>query len=999
MSIALVSRVLTVGAVIGIGVMCLLLVGAVSTYAYFTTTLPSADQLEGRAEAQSTKIFDRNGELLYEMFDIDSASGGRRTVVPIDKIPAVLKQATIATEDPTFYSNPGVDWRGVLRAIYYDVRYGKLVVGGSTITQQLVKRTLLTPEVTIQRKVYEAFLAWQVTRSYSKDKVLEFYLNSIYYGNQSYGIEAASQTFFNKHADQLTLAEASLLAGLPQAPALYDPCLDVRAALGRQQVVLNLMMDAHMIAEPQADQAAADTDKLLKSESFKKRCTQGVAIKAPHFVVYVRELLEEQYGPEIVYRGGLNVTTTLDLRMQKVAEEEARKQVLALKDQHVTNASLVAINPQTGEILALLGSADFFDEKIDGQVDVALRLRQPGSSIKPLNYVTALEKGWSPATVIADVTTHFPIAGQPDYVPHNYDNREHGLVPVRTALASSFNIPAVKTLQFIGVPAMIDTARRFGITTFKEAKYYGLALTLGGGDVKLMELTSAYGVFANNGVRVAPTPFLKIADPKGRVLLDLKKNPSKGTTVTDPRYAYQITSILSDVSARAPAFGAGSALRLSRPAAAKTGTTDDWRDNWTVGYTPDLVTGVWVGNADNSAMEHISGITGAGPLWHNFMERVLAGTPVHPFVEPPRMKAVEVCNESGLLPTDLCPPDHRHTDIFLQERVPTENDNVWLKIKLDKTNGLLAYDTCSPDKIDERLFTVYPPEARQYAIDHNIPQPPTDVSPNCPAPAEPGTPIPTENRPTLAITSPGEGNWISGEVSIRGTVQLVDLDHYVVQIGFGNDPRDWIQLYYGTSAVQDGELARWDTRRFPDGSATVRVEMVDRSGMPYGGRVHVIVANVATETPRPTPTRPRYVTPTPTFTLVRPTTSPVPPTATKAPPTATIPPTATNVPPTATNVPPTATKTPTATPIPPTVTSTPVTPTKTATATSPATATATSSPTNTATVSSGIPRAEVTNTATSTATATATKTTAAAKSLMALAPISAVPLARAAEVW
>jgi 1A family penicillin-binding protein len=953
--------------------MCLLLVGAVSTYAYFTTTLPSADQLEGRAEAQSTKIFDRNGELLYEMFDIDSASGGRRTVVPIEKIPAVLKQATIATEDPTFYSNPGVDWRGVLRAIYYDVRYGKPVVGGSTITQQLVKRTLLTPVVTIQRKIYEAFLAWQVTRTYSKDKILEFYLNSIYYGNQSYGIEAASQTYFNKHADQLTLAEASLLAGLPQAPALYDPCLDARASLGRQQVVLNLMMDAQMIAKPQADQAAADTDKLLKSDAFKKRCAQGVAIKAPHFVVYVRELLEEQYGPEIVYRGGLNVTTTLDLKMQKVAEEEARKQVLTLKDQHVTNASLVAINPQTGEILALLGSADFFDEKIDGQVDVALSLRQPGSSIKPLNYVTAFEKGWSPATVIPDVTTHFPIPGQPDYVPHNYDDREHGLVPVRTALASSFNIPAVKTLQFIGVPAMIDTARRFGITTFKDPKYYGLALTLGGGDVKLMELTSAYGVFANNGVRVAPTPFLKITDPKGRVLLDLKQNPPKRTPVTDPRYAYEITSILSDVSARAPAFGAGSALRLSRPAAAKTGTTDDWRDNWTVGYTPDLVTGVWVGNADNSAMEHISGITGAGPLWHNFMERVLAGTPVHPFVEPPRMKAVEVCNESGLIPTDLCPPDHRHTDIFLEEQVPTQNDNVWLKIKLDKTNGLVGYDTCPPDMLDEKLFTVYPPEARQYAIDHNIPQPPTDVSPNCPPPALPGTPISNDNPPTLAITSPGEGNWISGEVSIHGTVQMPDLDHYVVQIGFGNDPQDWIQLYYGTSAVQDGELARWDTRRFPDGAATLRLEMVDRSGKAYGGRVHVVVANVTTETPRPTVTLPRPATPT--FTLVI-------PTATSRPPTATF------VPPTATNIPPTATKSPTATPIPPTVT-------PSRTATTPATATRT--PTKTATVSSSTPRAEVTSTATRTA--TATKTTAAAKSLMALAPTTAPPVAMSADVW
>ncbi len=915
-------RLLTIGGVLGIILICLTFAGGAAVYAYFAATLPSADRLEGRVEAQSTKIMDRNGELLYEVFDLDSATGGRRTVVPIDKIPLVLKQATIATEDPTFYTNPGVDLRGILRAIYYDLWYGRIVMGGSTITQQLVKKTLLTPEVTIQRKIYEAILAYQVTQAYPKDKILEFYLNAIFYGNQAYGIEAAAQTYFNKHAQDLTLAEASLLAGVPQAPALYDPCTNVSATLGRQRTVLDLMIDAHYLSPVQADQAAAQADQELKSNTFKQRCARDVLVKAPHFVTYVRQLLENQYGTDVVYSGGLNVTTTIDLKTQQVAEDEARKQIASLTNQHVTNAALVAINPKTGEILAMLGSVDFYNDKIDGQVNVALAQRQPGSSIKPFNYVTAFQKGWNPATVIADVTTHFPIQGHADYVPHNYDNREHGLVPVRTALASSFNIPAVKTLQFATVPGMIDTARAFGITTFKDPSNYGLALTLGGGDVTLLELTSAYGVFANGGVRVPATPFLKITDPSGRVLYDLQKNPPRGTQVVDPRFAYQITSVLSDASARAPAFGAGSSLRLSRTAAAKTGTTDDYRDNWTVGYTPDLVTGVWVGNADNSAMQQVSGISGAAPLWHNFMERILAGTPVHNFSEPPKMKWVEVCNESGLLPTDLCPADHRHTEFFLEELAPTQPDNVWQKVKIDRTNGLVATDTCPPDTIDEKVFTVYPTEARQWAIDHNIPQPPTDMSPNCPNAA---TPIADGgNAAALNVSFPHERDGLAGVVTIAGTVVMPDFDHYTIQLGFGDDPQNWLQLMYGTNTVQGGDLATWDTTRYPDGPYTIRLAMYDRSGKSFAGRVHATVANApSTATPRPAATR------VPTLTITPPAPSPtrtlLAPTSTIAAPTATV-----------TLA---ITQTPTSTPVAPT--KTPVTPSPTATLKSTPTATAT----------------------------------------------------------
>lgn len=983
------ARIATIATITAIMVACLTIVSAIGAYAYFAQNLPAPERLAGYTPAQSTKIYDRNGELLFEVFD---PNAGRRTVVPISKIPLVLKQATIATEDPTFYTNTGIDPRGIARALYYYVRYGKPVGGGgSTITQQLVRNTLITAEPTFERKIREAILAIEVTRRYSKDQILEYYLNTIPYGNLAYGIEAAAQTYFNKSAEALNLAEAALLAGLPQAPALWDPCANPDGALARQRVVLGLMLEERYITREQMNAAMSEMAQTLKSNTFQQRCRQRVPIRAPHFVVYVRQLLEEQYGPEVIYKGGLQVITTLDLKMQRIAEDEARKQIDALKGKNVTNAALVALDPKTGEILAMLGSVDFFDKNIDGQVNVAIRLRQPGSAIKPINYIAAFEKGWTPATVIADVKTEFPIPGQPPYVPENYDKREHGLVSVRTALASSFNIPAVKTLQFVTVPKMIETARRFGITTFKDPKNYGLSLTLGGGDVTLLELTGAYAVFANGGVRVPPTPFLKITDPNGRVLYDLRANPPKGTQVVDPRYAYQITSILSDANARAPGFGQSATLRLSRPAAVKTGTTNDWRDNWTIGYTPELVTGVWVGNADNSEMERISGVTGAGPLWHNFMERVLAGKPIQDFAIPSGMVRVEVCDESGLLPTEYCPPDHRHTEIFLAEQAPKDPDNVWQKFKIDRTNGLLATELC-PDVIEEKIFAVYPPEARQWAIEHNIPQPPTEYSPNCPIPTGPtATPAP---KPFMTITSPREGVYISGKVPIIGTVQMPDFDRYTIQIGFGHDPQHWILLTTGGSPIRDGVLTTWDTTQFADGAYTIRLAMYDRAGQSFGGRVKVFVGNRPTLTPRPSPTFTR----TPTATPLPPTPTP---TATPLPPTFTLSPTATALPPTltptrtATTLPPTSTPLPTATTLPPTLTPTatalPPTPTHTPTPLPTATATLTpttlptptrtftSAPTVTPVTPSPAPTATLTPSSTVTPTVTATHTLAAPK--------------------
>ncbi len=710
-------------------------IGLLVAYWYYTKDLPPTVQLDVVQLSQSTKIYDRNGGLLFEIFD---PQGGKRTLVKPDQIPLVLKQAVIATEDPTFYSNLGVDPYAILRAIYYDIRYGRIVVGGSTITQQLIKNLSLSTEPTIERKIREAFVALELTRRYPKDQILAAYLNAIYYGNLAYGIQAAAQAYFHKDVSQLTLAEASLLAGLPQAPALYDPCDDVDAALDRQQVVLGLMVKARFIQEPQASAASREMAERLQSAEFAKQCNAQdnvkITLKAPHFVNYVRAQLEKQFGPEVMYKAGLQVTTTLDPQMQAAAEEEAKKQIDALRAKNVTNAAVVMMHPHTGEIYAMVGSVDFFNSDISGQVNIADRPRQPGSAIKPINYVTAFKHGWTPATPIYDLRTNFPDGnGRPPFVPLNYDGREHGLLSARVALASSLNIPAVKTLystsskdqnNFPRPLAMLDTARSLGITTLSDEQgrprqTYGLALTLGGGDVKLIELARAYSVFANQGAAVERITYSKIVDGKGKVIYDLRGkdkpkvtcahfDPAAGDEQPDANgfcaksapYAYLITNILSDDNARLLGFGPNSVLKVSRPAAVKTGTTDDFRDNWTIGWTPDLLVGVWVGNANNSPMQNVSGVSGAAPIWHNLMERVLKDTPPRDFPVPPGIVQAEICTDSGLLATEWCPPDHRRVEIFVAGHEPTQPDNVWQKIKACSSEGIFQVP---PHDIDDLI--------------------------------------------------------------------------------------------------------------------------------------------------------------------------------------------------------------------------------------------------------------------------------------------------------
>ncbi len=577
------------------------------------------DDARGRETFETSRISDRNGELLWEIF-----GEGKRTFVPLDQIPELLRQATIAVEDDTFYENEGADIPSLIAALIYNFRNPDArPVGGSTITQQVVRHIAFDFEertaVSYNRKAKEIILAWIMTRDYEKDEILELYLNEIYYGNLAYGIEAAAQTYFGKSARQLTVAEATLLAGLPQSPVELDPLANFEAAKQRQWLVLNLMASEGYLAQNEI------TPIYQTPLTFAE---QKVSLEAPHFATYVRQQLEELFGAEMVANGGLRVTTTLDMHYQRLAEALVRQHVSQLRVPHnLNNAALVAMKPGTGEILAMLGSVDYQDETIDGKVNVTLSPQQPGSSIKPLTYALALSPEpsgvprWQAGDVVWDVKTSYQQANGVSYDPVNYDGRFHGPIRLRDALANSYNIPAVLLLQDIGVPRLLEFAKTLGIASLGEdASRYGLALTLGGGEVTPLELTAAYAVLANGGYRVPPVTILKVARSSGEILFEYQ--PPAGEQVIDPRAAFVVTDILADDAARMPAMGRNNPLDLPFPAAAKTGTTNDFRDNWTLGYTPGLVVGVWAGNTDNSPMVNVSGLTGAAPLWNAFMQAV-----------------------------------------------------------------------------------------------------------------------------------------------------------------------------------------------------------------------------------------------------------------------------------------------------------------------------------------------------------------------------------------
>ncbi len=705
-------------------------VGVMAT-AWLFADLPSADALGSQVTPPSIRIVDRHGRALYDIIDQET---GRNTVLPLADIPLALQQATIATEDKSFYSNPGVDFTGILRALWTNAQDGAIVSGGSTITQQVVRNLLLNSderrEITVRRKLREMALAWQVTRRLHKDDILALYLNQSYYGGMAYGVEAAARTYFGKSAADLTLAESALIAGLPQAPALYNPLVDPEAAKTRQGAVLDLMLKQGYITPEQRDLAAREPLQYAATP---------YPVLAPHFVMMVRAELDNLLPPEVLYAGdGVTVRTTLDLNWQMHAENIVDEQIDLLNHPRngapthaARNAALVALNPQTGEVMALVGNVDYFDEARQGAINMALMPRQPGSSLKPIVYAAGMDPRqprledtvlsqnrfpFTPATRFHDVRTVFITHEQDPYVPVNFSRTEHGPVLLRQALASSLNIPAVIALDTVGVATAMRQAVLMGIGTLGEPNEYDLSFALGGGPVRLFDLTTAYAAFANGGSRITPSLILDVTDVQGNELY--RAEPATPVRVLDERVAWLISDMLSDDQARILSFGQDSILNIGRTAAVKTGTTNDFHDNWTVGYTPDIVVGVWVGNADNTPMFNVTGVSGAGPIWHTFMRAVLRGTPDKPFPQPEGLVQVEVCRLSGLLPTDACP--FRRYEWFIQGTEPREGDTFYRRVVMDKSTGLLANETTSPDQVIHQLALALPPELHPWAREEGL---------------------------------------------------------------------------------------------------------------------------------------------------------------------------------------------------------------------------------------------------------------------------------------
>lgn len=642
-----VVKIYPVKAIVALLSTFLILGGSYALYDFVFRDLPTATELITHRPIVSTKIFDRHGELLFSIYKDEN-----RTPVPLSEIPTNFVNATIAIEDQNYWHHFGFDVKGIIRAVIANFE-GKKVQGGSTITQQLVKNTLLNSEQSLQRKIRELLVAVTIEGNFSKTEILEMYFNEIPYGGSTYGAEEAAQRFFGKHARELTLAESAFLAGLPAAPTAYSPFGPTpELAYARQAEVLRRMVEDKYITE---EEAAAARHQVLQFR------TDSIDIKAPHFVMYVRQLLSEQYGDQLLTQGGLEVTTTLDLRIQTLAEESVRKELSKLQRLRVGNGAALVTNPKTGEILAMVGSKDYFDFDRDGQVNVTLRPRQPGSSIKPLTYALAFERGDSPATTIDDSPISYHIPGSPPYAPKNYDGKFHGKVSLREALASSYNIPAVKLLAKLGINNVIDKAEQMGITTWTDRQRYGLSLTLGGGEVLMTDMAKLYGTFANQGKTVDINPLLQVATYNGTILyrntcaLDLGSCPGQQTL--DPKVALQITNILSDNVARSPAFGPRSVLYIpGQEVAVKTGTTNNLKDNWTDGYTSDYVVITWVGNNDGSSMSYVaSGITGASPIWNSIMSGLLDSENPHHFTIPAGLVKVKVCAATGTLPCTGCP--------------------------------------------------------------------------------------------------------------------------------------------------------------------------------------------------------------------------------------------------------------------------------------------------------------------------------------------------------
>ncbi len=843
-------------AVIGlVGSVALAAGAGLSLYASYAKELPSAEEIQ-RASTETfetTRLYDRTGQhVLYEIISPDQDKG-RRTWMPLDQIPQHLRDATIAMEDKTFYTNiGGINWEGLARAVR-GVLTDDYAGGGSSITMQLVRNVIMTfeqrAEQSYLRKIREAVLSVELTRRFpgkeGRDTILEWYLNNIFYGYSAYGVEAAAQTYFNKSVNELTLAESAMLVPLGQSPAL-NPFDAPEEAKKRQELVLDQLYLQGYITAEEAWEA--------KQEPFVIAPPQNAPV-APHYVWYVRDRLVAEYGAEAVYGGGLQVITSIDLEAQAEAERIAREHVASIAETYqANNAAVVVINNRTSEIVAMVGSLDYYDRNIDGQVNMALAPLQPGSSFKPFSYVTAFDQGYTTAQMVMDVRTAFPDpASTLPYVPENYSRNYHGPVLLRQALACSYNIPAVAVMELVGSDAVVRTARAMGIETLNAASY-NLSLALGSAEVRLIDMTYAYSVFANNGTmlgvpklpeqfkegnrRLDPAVIRQVFDAKGQELFRLIEPERE--PVLRPEVAYLITDVLSDNNARTPGFGAESSMVLKeRPAAAKTGTTNDYIDGWTMGYTPQYTVGVWVGRMDHDAagrsvrgrMVNGPGVRVAGPIWNGVMEHLHRDLPVEGFERPAGLVTAVVDSASGKLPTEHS--GRRVQELFIEGTVPTERDDIHIPFRIARSTGKLATSHTPPEDVETVVYAIYPPEADDWVRDSNIAQPPTEFDDRF---------GPNSVSADVAIIRPSPFGVVGGMVSIMGNARAGGQERYWVEFGQGMSPGTWTPIgpEHG-ERIENGVLETWDTRGIT-GLFTLRLNVVD-GGQLRQTTVSVLVDN------------------------------------------------------------------------------------------------------------------------------------------------------------
>lgn len=869
--------------------------GVTAVYAAMTQNLPDFKDLEqlGQTSAapfETTKIYafgpkNDSGEqdltLIYEIID---PLGGDRQWLPLTQTPQSLIDATIAIEDRTFWSNQGFDLVGIGRAFNEYVLQGGEIQGGSSITQQVIKNNLIEPERRIvgdsvtfddyRRKAEELLLSQRATNLYTKEQILEWYLNSNFYGNLAYGIEAAARVYFDKPAGELSLAESAILAAIPQSPAL-NPINNPEAAKDRQELVLDAMVANGMITAETA--AATKQLPITIAPGIEARFD----IIAPHYALYVQQQLEQMFGPELVLGGGLRVYTALDLTWQRQAECVAQAQINRLSgtlgaplpadelascnalsflppqrpadegiNHNVNNAAVVMLDPTTGEIKAMVGSLNYWDESIDGSFNIAVDgLRQPGSAFKPFTYLTALSQGFTPATMTLDVETDFgtPHNGIP-YVPVNYDRQFHGPVRLRQALANSFNVPAVQVMSWVGVNKVIRTAHSMGINSLDQgADAYGLALTLGGGEVTLLDMAYAYSVMNNMGMMVGrpvfeadqrlgfrtldPVAILRVEDAQGNVLYEY--NQPQRRAILTPQLAFLMNDMLSDRNARCIGFGCPNVLELpdNRPAAAKTGSTNDFRDAWTIGYTPQLVTAVWVGNTDNSAMVDLPGSRGAAPIWHALMGWALQNEPVVGWERPSGISERRVCALSGLLPTPICPTV---SELFISGTEPILTDTMYQEFAINRETGRLATIYTPPELVETKLYVIYPEAAADWVRENEIEQPPTEF--------DTITDVPDNGR-DLIIQSPRNFEFIRGQVTLTGTVRSDDFAFYRLAYFEGLQPVNLQTIVDNVAETRQNELLGvWDVSEL-NGLYTILLTVFRNDGSFEEISTHVTIDN------------------------------------------------------------------------------------------------------------------------------------------------------------